>query len=132
MIIALQRLGIAFFTFHLLTVRGRRTGKPRTTPVSPFHVDGKRYVMSFGQTEWVRNARAAGEAVLSRGRRRVEVSLVELPAAERAKIAREFPRLVPGGIAVFIRTGVVHPPGDADAFEAAAPHLAVFRIDPQH
>ena len=31
----LQRRGIAFFTFQLLTVPGRVTGQPRTTPVSP-------------------------------------------------------------------------------------------------
>lgn len=129
-IVALQRLGIAFFTFHLLSVRGRTSGAVRTTPVSPFTVDGRRYVMSFGQTNWVRNARSAHEGVLSRGRRRERVALVELPPTDRAAIAREFPRLVPYGVRFFLQTGVVQPPGDAAAFERAATNLAVFRLDP--
>src|SRR6266699_4529899 len=86
LIIVLQRLGIAFFSFHLLSIAGRRSGRPRTTPVSPFAVDGVRYVMSFGHTEWVRNARVAGTGVLSRGRRKEPVALVELPPDERGAI----------------------------------------------
>lgn len=129
MIVLLQRLGIAFFTFHLLTVPGRRSGRPRTTPVSPFRVDGRRYVMSFGQTEWVKNARAAGTCILSRGRRRQPVNLIELTSEERAVIAREFPAQVPHGVDFFVRLGVVSPPGDGDAFAAAAPRLAVFRLE---
>lgn len=68
-IVLLQRMGLAFFTFHLMSLRGRRTGKVRTTPVSAFTVDGRRYVLSVGETEWVRNARAARQGVISRGRR---------------------------------------------------------------
>lgn len=113
MIVLLQRLGIAFFTFHLLTVRGRRSGTPQTTPVSPFRVDGRSHVMSFGQTDWVKNARAAGAGVLSRGRRQQPVTLVELPSEESAAIAREFPVQVPYGVDFYVRLGVDSPPGDA-------------------
>lgn len=129
LIVALQRLGIAFFTFHLLSVRGRTSGTVRTTPVSPFTVDGRRYLMSLGQTNWVRNARSAHEGVLSRGRRQERVALVELPPADRAAIAHEFPRQVPHGVRFFLQTGVVQPPGDPAAFERAAANLAVFRLD---
>lgn len=129
-IVALQRLGIAFFTFHLITVPGRRTGRPRTTPVSPIVVDGRRYLVSFGQTEWVRNARVAGSGVLSRGRRRQPVRLTELGLSERVPILRAFPVLVPQGVQFFVRTGAVKPPADADAFAAAAPGLAVFLVEP--
>lgn len=130
MIVALQRVGIAFFTFHLLSVRGRTSGKERTTPVSPFVVDGRRYVMSFGQTNWVRNARSARQGVLSRGRRRERVALVQMGGGDQVAIAREFPRQVPYGVRFFIQTGVVEAPGDPAAFERAAPNLAVFRLDP--
>lgn len=128
-IVLLQRMGLAFFTFHLMSVRGRRTGKVRTTPVSPFTVDGRRYVLSVGETEWVRNARAAGEGVLSRGRRHRRVALVEVPIDEREPIVREFPRQVPRGTDFFVRLGLVAPPADSNAFAAAAPKLTVFRLD---
>jgi hypothetical protein len=48
---ALQLMDIAFFSFHLISVPGRPSGLLRTTPVSPFSVDGQRYILSFGQTE---------------------------------------------------------------------------------
>jgi hypothetical protein len=82
-IVFLQRLGIAFFTFHLISVPGRRSGLLRTTPVSPFTVDGRRYIVSLGQTEWVRNARVAGWGILERGRSRQRVRLTKVPVPER-------------------------------------------------
>lgn len=129
-IVLLQRLGIAFFSFHLISVPGRTTGRLRTTPVSPFSVDGQRYIVSFGQTEWVRNARAAGWGVLARGRRRERVRLRELGLEERRPILRQFPVRVPQGVRFFVRVGAVLPPADAAAFAAAAPGLAVFRVEP--
>ena len=129
-IVVLQRLGIAFLSFHLLSVPGRRTGRLRTTPVSPFSVAGRRYIVSFGQTEWVRNARAAGWGVLARGRRRKRVRLIELDLEERAPILRQFPVQVPAGVRFFVQVGAVRPPAGPDAFAEAAPVLAVFRVEP--
>ncbi len=129
-IVLLQRLGIAFFTFHLISVPGRKTGRLRTTPVSPFSVEGRRYIVSFGQTEWVRNARTAGWGILARGRRRRRVRLVELGLEEREPILRQFPVQVPAGVRFFVQVGAVQPPADPDAFAAAASGLAVFRVEP--
>jgi hypothetical protein len=129
-IVLLQRLGIAFLSFHLLSVPGRRTGRLRTTPVSPFAVDGRRYIVSFGQTEWVRNARVSGWGILARGRRRQRVRLLALDLEERGPILRQFPARVPAGVRFFVQVGVVRPPADADAFAEAAPVLAVFRVEP--
>ena len=129
-IIALQRVGISFFSFQVITIPGRRSGRPRTTVVSPFVVDGRRYLLSFGHLDWVRNARAAGHASLARGRRSVEVRLVEVTPPESATIVREFPRQVRGGIQFFIRLGLVEPPGTPDQFAAAAGNMALFRVDP--
>src|SRR5215207_1738708 len=51
----------------LLTVRGRRSGKPRTVPVAMLDLDGAWYVQScFGETGWVANLRAADEATVTR------------------------------------------------------------------
>ncbi len=129
-IVLLQRLGIAFLSFHLLSVPGRRTGRLRTTPVSPFSVEGRRYIISFGQTEWVKNARAAGWGILARGRRRQRVRLIALGLEERRPILRQFPAQVPAGVRFFVRVGAVRPPADPDAFAEAAPVLAVFRVEP--
>jgi hypothetical protein len=128
-IIGLQRLGIAFFSFHVISIPGRRSGQMRTTVVSPFEVDQHRYLLSFGQLDWVRNARAAGWAVLSRGRHRTEVTLVEIKPPENRSIVRAFPRQIPAGVRFFIRMALVEAPGSPDQFEAAADKLALFRID---
>lgn len=126
----LQRCGLAFFTFHMLSVPGRKSGKLRETPVSPLFLDGACYVVSIGQTEWVKNARVSGWGELARGRRRRRVRLVELPVDERRPILREFPVRVPRGVPFLIGVGAVQKPGDSDAFEAAAEALTVFRADP--
>jgi len=63
----------------LLTVRGRQSGLPRTVPVAILEHRGRRFVQSpFGETHWTRNLRAAGEAVISRGRTIEPVDAVEL------------------------------------------------------
>jgi hypothetical protein len=92
LIIALQRLGLAVGTMHLISVPGRKSSKIRTTPVSPLTVDGQRYIVGgFERADWVKNARAAGWGILARGRKEERVRLVELPVEERASILREFP-----------------------------------------
>ena len=49
----------------LLTVRGRSSGAPRTTPLAVIEVDGRRWVWSpWGEVHWVRNMRAAGRATI--------------------------------------------------------------------
>jgi deazaflavin-dependent oxidoreductase (nitroreductase family) len=74
----------------LLTVRGRKSGVARTTPVALVEIDGRRWVIgAFGETNWVRNLRAAGEATLSVGRRREEVRARELDVEARAAFFRE-------------------------------------------
>jgi hypothetical protein len=101
----------------------------RDTVVSPFTVDGRRYVLSFGQLAWVRNARAAGWGELRRGRNRSKVTLVEVRPPEAGPIVAEFPRQIPAGVQFFTRLGLVERPGRPDQFEAAAERLALFRVD---
>jgi hypothetical protein len=58
----LNRLGIPLGPFTLVTVRGRKTGKSYTFPVTLIERDGKRWLVSaYGEVSWVRNARAAGD-----------------------------------------------------------------------
>src|SRR5713101_9639033 len=78
------------YPMYLLTVRGRKSGLPRTVSLAIIQRNGKRYVGSpFGIVDWVRNLRAAGEAVLTRGRRSETVTARELPTGEAALVLRE-------------------------------------------
>jgi deazaflavin-dependent oxidoreductase (nitroreductase family) len=129
--IRMQRLGLPLGPTQVLTLRGRSSGRPRTTPVTPLTVDGQRYVIGgFSKGDWVANARANGEAVLRHGRRTENVQLVELPESERRRVMRAFPTEVPRGVSFFIRTGVVDAP-TPEAFERGAAKAAVFRIEPR-
>jgi deazaflavin-dependent oxidoreductase (nitroreductase family) len=73
----------------LITVRGRISGELRTTPVAFVEIDGRTWVQSpFGDVNWVRNLRAAGEATVTIGMRSEEVSAVELSKAEKVDFYR--------------------------------------------
>jgi deazaflavin-dependent oxidoreductase (nitroreductase family) len=99
---ALLRRGLTIGSQHLLTVPGRRTGAPRSTPVSIAEVGGTRYIVAaFPDAAWVKNVRAARSATLSRGGRIETVLLEELPADARAPILRAFFQQVRGGIRYF-------------------------------
>ncbi len=74
----------------LLTVRGRKTGQPLTTPITLFELAGRRYVFgTFGETAWVRNARAAGEVTLTRGRRSETLRVLALSVDEAVPVLRD-------------------------------------------
>jgi deazaflavin-dependent oxidoreductase (nitroreductase family) len=76
---AMSRIGLTMGPVCVLTVPGRHTGKPRSTPVSPLTVNGGRYVVAgLPDSGWARNVRAAGHARLSRGRRHEPVTLTEV------------------------------------------------------
>jgi deazaflavin-dependent oxidoreductase (nitroreductase family) len=78
------------YPMYLLTVRGRKSGQPRTVALAIIERNGKRYVGSpFGIVDWVRNLRAVGEAVLTRGRRSETVTAIALPTGEAALVLRE-------------------------------------------
>ena len=86
----LLRLGLPIGPMALLTVTGRRSGLPRTTPVALApHPRGWRLVAPFGVVDWVKNLRAAGTARITRSRRTVEVTAVELAPEEAAPLLRE-------------------------------------------
>src|SRR5205823_12346560 len=83
-------VGPGAYPMYLLTVRGRKSGLLRTVPIVLLEHDGKRYLVSpYGLVDWVRNLRAAGEAILTRGRRSETVNARELPPSEAALVLRE-------------------------------------------
>ncbi len=81
----LAGIGVPLGPNALLTVRGRRTGQAHTTPVAVIAVGGRRWVQSpFGDVNWVRNLRAAGEGTLTLGRRQEPVRAAALSTDEAA------------------------------------------------
>ncbi len=126
-VVTLQRLGLSFGPMRLLSVPGRKSGLMRTTPVSPLSVDGQRYLIAvFGESDWVRNARAAGWGTLARGRRQERVVLEELSVEERASVLRGLPAQEPQG-ARFLRQRY-HLADEPECFAALAPRCAMFRL----
>jgi deazaflavin-dependent oxidoreductase (nitroreductase family) len=74
-----------------LSVVGRRTGVPRKVPVIPVEVDGGHYLVSpYGESEWVRNLRAAGKGELSRKGRTERFHAVEVSVDERGPVITRY------------------------------------------
>jgi deazaflavin-dependent oxidoreductase (nitroreductase family) len=114
----------------VLTVTGRTSGKPRSTPVTPMHIAGNRYVVAvYPGADWVRNVRADEAATVTEGRRSERVRLVELRPELAGPVLRLFPTQLPTGVAFVQRAGLVSD-GSPDEFEALAGRLPVFRVDP--
>jgi len=125
-----QKLGIPTGPAMVLTVPGRKSGQPRSTPMTPFEFDGGLYVVAgYPGADWAANARAAGTGMLSRGRRSRPVKIIELTPTQARQILRAFPVEVPVGVAFAKRSGMVVD-GTSDEFEALAGRIAVFRFDP--
>ena len=99
--------GVPMASNGLLTVRGRKSGLPRTTPLAIIQAGGRRWIWSpYGDVQWVRNLRAAGTATISERRRRLEVRAIELDQPGRIAFFRDvigpMARSVRGGV-TFIR-----------------------------
>lgn len=130
LMIAMQRLGVPTGPAMILTVPGRKSGQPRSTPMTPFDHDGGLYtVAGYPGADWAANARAAGLGTLTRGRRSRRVRIVELSADESRPVLRSFAAKVPVGVGFAKRSGLVVD-GTPDEFEELAGRLAVFRFDP--
>src|SRR5439155_167953 len=66
---------------------GRSSGRPTRVPVSPVGHGGARYLVSArGESNGVRNLRAAGRAELKRGSKTQPVRVTELPVEERPPV----------------------------------------------
>ncbi len=123
----LLRRGVKMGTMTLLTVRGRTSGQPRTTPVTLIELDGDRLLIApFGTVNWVRNLRTAGEATLTRGRHSERVSAVELSIQEAGPILKKTLAGVPSFVSNYFDVTPDSPLAD---FEREAPRHPVFRLN---
>jgi deazaflavin-dependent oxidoreductase (nitroreductase family) len=123
---ALLRRGVEAGGNVLLTVPGRKSGEPRTTPVTILTWNGERYLQSpFGEVDWARNLRAAGRARLTRGRQTEAIAVVVVSPAEAAQVYKATIASYPS----FIRRHFdVTPASPIAAFEAEAARHPMFRI----
>jgi deazaflavin-dependent oxidoreductase (nitroreductase family) len=79
----LLRIGVPMGPNSLITVRGRRSGELRSAAVALLEFRGRRWVISaYGETNWVRNLRAAKAATLTVRGRPESVASRELTPAE--------------------------------------------------
>jgi deazaflavin-dependent oxidoreductase (nitroreductase family) len=70
-----------------LVVGRRKTGEPQTIPVIPVEHEGSQYLVSTrGESDWVRNMRAAGGGELHGGGRTEAFRATEVPVEQRAPI----------------------------------------------
>jgi len=93
LVMALTKLGLSVHGSQVLTVRRRKTGKVQEVPVNPIEVDAVRYLVApRGETQWVRNLRAAGVAELRVGQRREQIHVTELENDAKPPVLRAYLR----------------------------------------
>ena len=123
----LTRHGVSLAGSRVLTVVGRRSGRPRSTVVNVLSLDCDRYLVApRGHTAWVRNLRASGEATLRAGRRTERVVAAEVPDDEKLPVLRAYLARWGWEVGQFFE-GVDRDSDDA-TLRAIAPGFPVFRV----
>lgn len=129
LVMGLTRRGLTVRGSRILEVTGRKTGQPRRTPVNPLELDGTTYLVApRGETEWVRNVRAAGRLSLIRGRRRRVFTAVEVTGEAKPQLLREYLRRWKFETGMFF-DGVGPDSSDQELAAIAGRH-PVFRLEP--
>jgi deazaflavin-dependent oxidoreductase (nitroreductase family) len=123
----LTRWGLSVKGSRILEVRGRTSGEVRSTPVNLLTVDGTRYLVApRGETQWVRNLRAAGTGSLRVGRRVEAFTATELADADKPVVLRRYLAAWAWEVGRFF-DGLRADSSDAE-IAAVAPGFPVFRI----
>ena len=123
---ALLAAGLGPPRTYLLGVRGRKSGRLFTTPVTLVEEGGRRWLVApYGEVGWVKNARAADRVTLRRGRRAETRRIVELGPEEAAPVLKRYVTAVPITRPFFDAT----PSSHLAAFRAEAPRHPVFRLE---
>lgn len=124
----LVKIGIGVRGARILQVRGRTSGKVRSVPVNPLPLDGERYLVSpRGETQWVRNIRAASSADLQKGRKLETIGVTEVDDADKAPIIRAYLELRAMEVGKFF-DGLTKDSSDTE-IDAVAPGFPVFCIN---
>ncbi|MFZ0015066.1 MAG: nitroreductase family deazaflavin-dependent oxidoreductase [Acidimicrobiia bacterium] len=127
----LTRLGVDVWGSRILEVRGRKTGEWRSVPVNLLTVDGNQYLVApRGNTQWVRNLRAAGDGRLRLGRTVTEFTAHELAIDQKPAILRPYLERWKWEVGQFF--GGVGPDATDDELLTIAPDHPVFGIELRH
>jgi deazaflavin-dependent oxidoreductase (nitroreductase family) len=120
----LTRVGLAGRHAYLLTVRGRKTGRRYSTPVVLIE-NGERWLVApYGDVNWVRNARAAGEVEISRAGRSETLGIEEAAPEQAAPVLKRYLKGAPVVRPFFD----VKPDSPLAEFVSEAPRHPVFRL----
>jgi deazaflavin-dependent oxidoreductase (nitroreductase family) len=124
----LTRWGVSVAGSRELRVRGRSSGEWRTTPVNLLTIDDTRYLVApRGETQWVRNLRAAnGSGEFRLGRKIEDFTSTEMTDDAKPAVLREYLRRWKWEVGVFF-DGVGPDSSDAELSAIASRH-PVFRI----
>ncbi len=127
-LVLLVRIGLIRGHFYVLEVRGRKSGRTISLPVDPLDLEGQRYlVCARGNSNWVRNARTAGEVALVRAMRRRRYAARELPPSLRPPVLKAYLDRFAGEVQRFFPV----PKGSAvESFNDLAPRYPVFELQP--
>jgi len=124
----LASIGLVPMSTVVLQVIGRRSGQIRSTAVSWIEHEGQRYLVApRGNTEWVRNVKAAGGEAVLKSRKTERVRLEEVPVEQRAPIIKAYLKKT---AMVTKREFGLDPDAPLEEFEKIAPRHPVFRIVP--
>ena len=124
----MTRLGLGASYRRLLTVTGRSSGLPRTTPVDVMNHDGTTWLVApYGEVNWVKNLRAAGTAELRRGRHVQSFDAEEVGAELAAPVIRQYIARVPVTRAYWGAS----PDATVDELREEARKHPVFRLTPR-
>lgn len=124
-IMFLLRRGISSKNNYILTVKGRKSGKFYSTPVTLVQEENKRWLVApYGEVNWVRNARVGWQVTLTQARNSECVRVAELSPEEGAPILKKYLTQVRIVQPYFD----VRPDSPLDAFAAEAPRHPVFLI----
>ncbi len=122
----LVALGMGPDYMRVLDFRGRKSGRPFSTPVNLLELNGVQYLVApRGNTHWVRNARVAGRVRLRRGRRSSNYRVEELPRQERPDVLKEYLEKYTREVQRYF---LVEAGADREAFLAIAEEHPVFRL----
>ena len=124
------RLGVSIWGSRVLEVKGRKTGEPRQTPVNLLTIGNETYLVAArGETQWVRNVRAAGGRLdLLLGRRRTGYLATELPDDDKVPILRAYLKRWKAEVGVFFDG--VGADSSEEELRRIAPKHPVFRLRP--
>ncbi len=134
--VVLTRLGLAPRDAITLEVRGRTSGKPRRLPILRTPYEGDDYLISLsGESQWVRNVRAASGQATIRRRGAHRAHLEEIAPGDRAGIIAQYLRRgkqrgSPESAAKQARFYFgLDPDPSIDEIKAIVDYYPVFRID---